>query len=124
MSYKDVGLDGVQTDAMRCNVGGQPPAHGCAEGDDDPARSGDRCGDRHERLEGAFHAVVSQAARRCSPTNRWASSSGISLSKIQTLVKDGGLPAVNVGERSHRVRRTDLAAYVETLTPVPAQVAS
>lgn len=49
---------------------------------------------------------------------------GISLSKIQTLVKDGGLPAVNVGERSHRVRRTDLAAYVETLTPVPAQVAS
>ncbi len=42
---------------------------------------------------------------------------GISLSKIKRLASAGELPVVDVGERNPRIRRDDLAAYVDGLTP-------
>ncbi len=42
---------------------------------------------------------------------------GVSESKVKRLTYSGDLPAVGVGERSPRVRRDDLAAYIDALAP-------
>ncbi len=42
---------------------------------------------------------------------------GVSVSKVKKLVYAGDLPAVDVGERNRRIRRADLAAYIDSLTP-------
>lgn len=43
---------------------------------------------------------------------------GVSVSKLKALVRAGDLTAVDVGERSKRVRRSDLIAYIDQLAPL------
>lgn len=46
-----------------------------------------------------------------------AAQLGVSESKVKRLTYSGDLPAVNVGVGSRRVRRDDLAAYIDALAP-------